>query len=109
METVNAKTAVTLVCVGIILLAVSIPLYLGWIKMNSFYGFRIRKAFESDENWYSINRYGAGALMCWSAVIMAAGLACLYIDPRHVLTVANAAFLSLVIPVVQTLSYAKRL
>ena len=52
METVNAKTAVTLVCLGFILIAVSIPLCLGKIKMNRFCGFRIQKAFESEENWY---------------------------------------------------------
>jgi uncharacterized membrane protein len=109
VETVNAKTAVTLVGLGLILIAVSIPLYLGRIKRNCVYGFRIRKAFESEENWYLINRYGAKALMGWSLVIMAIGMACLYIEPRHVLTVANIAFLSLLVPIVRTLCYAKRL
>ncbi len=82
METVNAKTAVTLVCLGFMLIAVSIPLYLGKIKMNCFYGFRIRKAFESEENWYKINRYGAKVLMWWSVVIVAMGIACLFIEPQ---------------------------
>jgi hypothetical protein len=109
METVNAKTAVTLVCLGFIVIAVSIPLYLGKIKMNYVYGFRIRKAFESVENWYSINRYGAKALMWWSVVIMVIGIACLYIEPQHVLTVAKFAFISLLIPVAQTVWYARRL
>ncbi|MBI5569459.1 MAG: SdpI family protein [Desulfomonile tiedjei] len=109
METVNAKTAVTLVCLGFILIGVSIPLFLGKIKMNYFYGFRIGKAFESEENWYAINRYGAKALMCWSVVIMAVGIVSLYLDPQHVLTVAKIAFLSLLVPVVQTLWYARRL
>jgi hypothetical protein len=109
VETVNAKSAVTLICVGIILAAVSVPLYLGKIKKNYFYGFRIRKAFESDENWYLINRYGAGALMCWSVIIVAVGIACLYIDPRYVLAMTNAAFISLLVPIVLTLFYAKKL
>jgi SdpI/YfhL protein family len=78
METVNAKTAATLVCLGLILIGVSIPLLLGKIKMNYFYGFRIRKAFESEENWYEINSYGAKAMIRWSLVIIAAGIACLY-------------------------------
>jgi SdpI/YfhL protein family len=77
METVNAKTAVTLVCLGLILIGVSIPLFLGKIKMNCVYGFRIRKAFESEENWYRINRYGAKALMGWSVIIVAIGITCL--------------------------------
>ena len=32
MEPINLKTAVTLVCLGFILIAVSIPVYLGKIK-----------------------------------------------------------------------------
>jgi hypothetical protein len=109
VETVNAKTAVTLVCLGFILIAVSIPLLLGKIKMNYFYGFRIRKAFESEENWYLINSYGAKALMRWSVVLMAIGIGCLYIEPQQVLTVAKVSFMSLLVPVFQTMWYARRL
>lgn len=109
METVNAKTAVTLICLGFILIAVSIPLLLGKIKMNGIYGFRIRKAFESEDNWYAINNYGAKALIRWSVFIMATGFACLYVGPQYVLTVAKISFLSLLVPVVQTIWYAKRL
>jgi hypothetical protein len=103
------KTAVTLVCLGSIIIAVCVPLLLGKIKMNGIYGFRMRKAFESEDNWYAINNYGAKALIRWSLVIMVIGLACLYVEPQYVLTVAKIAFLSLLVPVVQTLWYAKRL
>jgi hypothetical protein len=109
MDTVNAKTAVTLVCLGALVIGVSIPLLLGKIKMNCVYGFRIRKAFQSEENWYLINRYGAKTLMLWSVVIMAVGIACLYIEPQHVLTVAKITFISLLVPILKTLYYAKRL
>jgi hypothetical protein len=109
METVNAKTAVTLVCLGFILIGVSIPLLLGKIKMNYFYGFRIRKAFESEENWYEINSYGAKAMIRWALVIMAAGIACLYVEPQLALTVAKVSFVSVLVPIVQTLLFAKRL
>jgi hypothetical protein len=109
MESVNAKTAITLICLGFMLIAVSIPLLLGKIKMNRAYGFRIRKAFESEENWYTINSYGAKATIRWSVVIMAIGIACLYIEPQYVLTVAKVGFISLLVPIAQTLWYAKRL
>jgi hypothetical protein len=109
MESVNVKTAITLVCLGIILIAVSIPLYLGKIRMNCYYGFRIRKAFESNDNWYVINKYGAKSLLWWSAVIIAIGITCLFIDPQAVLTLAKIAFVSVLVPVVQTLYFAKRL
>jgi hypothetical protein len=109
VETVNAKTAIALLCLGFILIAVSILLLLGKIKMNYLYSFRIRNAFESEENWYRINRYGAKALMVWSVVLMVVGIACLYIEPQSVLTVAKVSFVSLLVPAVQTLYYARRL
>jgi len=109
MESVNVKTAITLFCLGIIVIAVCIPLYLGKIKMNRAYGFRIRKAFESEENWYEINRYGAKAVMCWSVFIMALGIACLFVDPPSVLTVAKVGFVSILVPIAQTLYHARRL
>jgi SdpI/YfhL protein family len=109
MESVNVKAAIILVSLGIILVAVSVPLYFGKIRMNYYYGFRIRKAFESDENWYEINRYGAKSLMCWSVVIIAIGITCVFMDSQVVLTVSKIAFASLLVPVVQTLYYARRL
>jgi hypothetical protein len=74
---------------GALVIAGSIPLLLGKIKINRVYGFRIREAFESEENWYAINSYGARALICRSVVLMAIGIACLYIEPQHLLTVAQ--------------------
>ncbi|WP_237671500.1 SdpI family protein [Desulfomonile tiedjei] len=105
----NVKTAVTLICLGFILVAVSLPLYLGKIKMNYLYGFRIRKAFESEKNWYLINQYGAKAMMAWSVVLVIVGIACLYIESQWVLVVANICFLSILIPIMQTVWYAKKI
>ena len=44
----------TIFC-GILFIVISLPLLLGAIPMNRFYGFRISKAFASDANWYAIN------------------------------------------------------
>jgi len=109
LDNVNLMAAIILLCLGLITIAVSIPLYLGKIKMNYFYGFRIPKAFESEENWYAINHYGAKALIRWSLVIMAIGIGCLYIEPQHVLAAAKIAFISLLVPIVQTCWYARSL
>jgi len=109
MITINEKTAITLVCLGLVLIAVSIPLYLRKVGMNCVYGFRIRKAFENDENWYRINRYGAAALMCWAVVIMAVGIGCLYIEPEYVLMVVKVGFLSVLLPIALTVYFARRL
>ncbi len=59
---------------GILTAAFSLPLIFRKIPMNHAYGIRIRKAFVSSENWYSINEYGGKlffvfglALLCFSA------------------------------------------
>lgn len=108
MTTINSKTAITLFCLAFILIGVSLPLYLNKIKMNHFYGFRLRKAFESEENWYAINRYGGKVMTLWSVVIIVLGIVCLYVDPQHVLTVSKIAFLSVLVPIAQTVWYARK-
>lgn len=42
--------------------------------MNKIYGIRIPIAFESDENWYMVNRYGGKALLVWSAPVLLIGI-----------------------------------
>ncbi|MGV8081897.1 MAG: SdpI family protein [Syntrophales bacterium] len=107
--TIQEKAALTLLVVGIVLFLVSIPLYLGKIKRNSLYGFRIAKAFESEENWYAVNRYGAGAMMLWSVVLTVIGMGCLYVQPQNVMTVSNVGMLSVGIPILLTVLYARKL
>ena len=58
---------------GILIIAVSIPLVFNKIPPNHFYGFRLKKAFESKQNWYAINHYGAKVLIVWSCIMIAAG------------------------------------
>jgi uncharacterized membrane protein len=108
MAAVNIKTAITLTIVGIVIIAVCIPLYLGKIKMNGFYGIRIPKAYESEENWFKVNKYGAGLLMIWGTFVIIAGIVCLALDPQSVLTAAKIIFLSIIIPLVQIFRYGKR-
>jgi hypothetical protein len=38
-------------------------LYLGKIKPNLWYGFRIRKTLENLDIWYPVNKFGAGWMM----------------------------------------------
>ena len=49
--------------IGVASVAVSLPLALGWVPMNRWYGIRTRKAFVSEENWYALNVYG-GKVFC---------------------------------------------
>jgi uncharacterized membrane protein len=109
MISVNVKTAVTLVILGSVIFILLIPLYRGKVRTNPVYGIRTRKAFESEENWYKINRYGAIALMYWAALLMVMGITCLYIPPQFVLTVVKVSILLIIIPLIQIMRYAKML
>jgi uncharacterized membrane protein len=109
MLSINVKTAVTLGILGCAIFILLTPLYLGKVKRNAVYGIRIRKAFESEENWYKINRYGAIALMYWAVLIIVAGVICLFIPPQFVLTAAKVSILLIIIPLIQVMRYGKKL
>jgi len=51
--------------------------------MNYLYGVRIKKSFESKENWYNINAYGGKQLAIWSILIIIAGLVCFLIPIKE--------------------------
>ena len=72
--TPNILIARSLFAVGALILAICIPLLQGKIKRNALYGIRTPKAFESDELWFKINRYGARQMMGGAAVMMVLGL-----------------------------------
>lgn len=87
-------------------IAISVPLLLGRIKRNRWYGFRLPKAFESEENWRSINEYGARTLIYWSVAIIFVGVISLFISTEWVMTAAKATFISVLIPILLTMRYA---
>ena len=60
--------------VGAVFLALSIPLVKNSVKMNYFYGVRIKKAFESEENWYKINNFAGKRLIFWSIILICIGI-----------------------------------
>ena len=47
---------------GVLFLVIAFPLLRGKIKRNSWYGFRFKKSFASEELWLKINRFGARKL-----------------------------------------------
>jgi hypothetical protein len=59
--------AIVHVIVGLLAIAVSVPLAKRKVKMNPWYGIRIPEAFKSEERWFEINHYG-GRLMLWWAI-----------------------------------------
>ena len=69
--------------VGFILAAVSLPLWLRLVPMNSFYGVRLPSTFVSDERWYDVNAVFGRQIFGWSLTVIAAGIAGFYQLPRH--------------------------
>jgi uncharacterized membrane protein len=45
------------------LAVISIPLILGKITPNGFYGFRVRKTIEDPEIWYTANEFSGKSLL----------------------------------------------
>ncbi|HUW60209.1 MAG TPA: SdpI family protein [Candidatus Bathyarchaeia archaeon] len=59
---------------GLLVLVVALPALFRLVPRNAFYGFRVPKAFESDEAWYRINQEGARRLLPWSAFLLVTGI-----------------------------------
>ncbi len=64
---------------ALLFIGMSLPLVNHKIKMNHFYGVRIKKSFESDDNWYRIKSYGGKQLIIWSILMILSGFACFII------------------------------
>ncbi len=72
----NVIIALTNISSGVIFIAFCIPLLKRKIKMNNWYNFRISKSFESENNWYDINAYGARKFIIWSLPMILMGFSC---------------------------------
>jgi len=103
-----------------LIIGISIPLYLGKVKKNRWYGVRIPKAFTSDDNWYKINRYGGKRMIIWSIPLAVLGIATLFFPfaghtdgHSHMgiplLLVYGHAPMIVLIPIVEILIYARKL
>ena len=69
----NATYLALIVCsgVGLLIIGLAIPLMLGKIKRNQWYGFRTPKTLSSDNIWYPANRTAAINLIVASIFIWA--------------------------------------
>ncbi|MCO5196653.1 MAG: SdpI family protein [Anaerolineae bacterium] len=56
------------VLIGLLLVAVAIPLIRGKIKPNSWYGFRVRATLDNPDVWYPVNAYAGKRLLALGVV-----------------------------------------
>ena len=111
MDTSSVIIGICNLFMGALMIGLHVPLLQGKVKMNPLYGMRFKKSFESEENWYAINRYGARLMIRWSLVILAVGLATFFIplDTRPALAIGLAFVpLVVVIPAIQCYRFAKQ-
>ncbi|MFA5335459.1 MAG: SdpI family protein [Candidatus Omnitrophota bacterium] len=83
MTTIQASSFFINLIMGLLFIALGIPLAKRKIPMNCWYGFRIPKAFKSPELWYEINAYGGRQMVLWSIPILMTAIACFFVPLRE--------------------------
>lgn len=111
MDVLSLTVGLACILSALITIALAIPLFMGKVKRNALYGVRILQAFESEEAWLHLNRYGAKRLIAWSIPVFVLGVVALFIplEQRPWFAVAlGCAPLLVVGAAVQTVMYARR-
>ena len=80
MDSLSITIVLSNIILGAVILLVSLPLVKGLIPGNRLYGFRMRKAFESEENWYAVNTFGGRSLMHCALPLFLVGTASFFIS-----------------------------
>jgi len=113
MEAENIIFGIMYVFVGLILMAISLPLKKGEVSMNHVIGVRLRKSFTSEKNWYLMNAYGGRHLFRWSAVIVALGLLTFVVpfdgNEPLILLFAFMPLIVLLVPIFLIIRYSRTL
>jgi uncharacterized membrane protein HdeD (DUF308 family) len=113
MEAENVIFGIMWVVVGLILMAISIPLKNGKVAMNHFYGVRLKKSYSSEKNWYLMNTYGGKQLLNWSSVLVVLGAITFFIPFNgSEILIALFAFLPLIVlvfPICTIVRYSRTL
>ena len=116
MEETNTILGVLNIACGALFILIGIPLLMKKIPANNLYGFRLPKAFESEENWYEINRYGGRQMIQWSILLIFIGV--LYFtfpmsesnsELKNALRAITPILICPVVAIVKTVLYARQL
>jgi uncharacterized membrane protein len=83
---------------GILFVLVSLPLIMGWVQPNRWYGFRTAKTRSSDRLWYAANR-AMGYDFLWAGLAMCIGAIGILLMGRS-LSIQAAATINLIVMLV---------
>ena len=106
------ELGIAYLAVAVLGVVAAVPLLLGWVRRNSWYGVRVGQAYRSPRHWYLVNRYGGRRMALWSGPIILAGLVALVIplqDRPLVATLLAFAPLLVLVPTAESIRYARRL
>ena len=112
MDTTNITLGISNLFVATTLILLGIPLTQQKVSMNKTYGVRIKKAFESEENWYKINAYGGKQLVLWSIPLGLPGVSTFFLPldgNGFMITLIACAPLIVLVPAIMSCIYAKKL
>lgn len=115
LSTLSTIFALSNIGTGLLFIFLSIPLMLRRIPMNIWYGYRFKKAFLSNELWYSVNAYGGRQMIQWSSPLTMMSAAIFFLmDVPGSLVAQIAVFVCLlvilpIINILKTLAYASRM
>ena len=111
MNDLNWKMCLSVASLGLVLIPLSIPMALGKIGPNPWYGIRFLLSYKSDDHWYAINRYGGRQMCLWGMVILILGVCGLFLPTANEGLLLGGIFFStslIFVPVVQSWRFAKQ-
>ena len=113
MVSENVISGLFNIFMGVLIIAINIPLLKEKNGRNYWYGIWIKKSLESEENWDKINKYGAQRFIFWAMVPIITGILTLLIPTGETGSALLAIFVPLVfiviIPIIEILRFAKKL
>src|SRR5438309_9372042 len=78
------------VCSGFILVGISIPLIMGKIGPNPWYGFRVRRTLSDPVVWYAVNAYSAKRLLAVGIVNIVSAIVLYFVPEIDVAVYASS-------------------
>ena len=112
----NPKTILLLLYVGVgtVLSLISLPLILGKIGPNPWYGLRVRKTLDDPRVWYLANRYASWWLLATGALLIVAAPGVYVLFPAfdiatYGLVCLGIVVAGLIVSLVQSIRYLRRL
>jgi uncharacterized membrane protein len=98
---------------GVVLVGLSIPLILGKVPPNPWYGFRVRRTLKDPAVWYAVNRYAAWRMLVVAVVFLFVAPVAYFIPGisfiGYAITCAAVVAVGLTVGLVQTFRYLWKL